>query len=146
MFELRPLHGDVRGLHLRRFQLCLRLRHIGLRRGAAFEAIDRELQGFLEGLDRVVEQPLLRVGAAQLEVIECQLCLNAESGGFQVGGGCLRFLAGGGHTAADAAPQVDLVGYVAGQKKVAACDAPVSPTVTKGLVSNRAQRLRWLRR
>ena len=66
MFELRPLHGDVRCLHLRRFQLRLRLRHIGLRRSAAFEAIDRELQGFLEGLDRVIEEPLLRVGAAQL--------------------------------------------------------------------------------
>ena len=66
MFELRPLHGDVRGLYLRRFQLRLRLRHIGLRRGAAFEAIGRKLQGFLEGLNRVIKQPLLRVGAAQL--------------------------------------------------------------------------------
>ena len=119
MFELRPLHGDIRGLHLRRFQLRLRLRHIGLRRGAAFEAIDRELQGFLEGLDRVIEEPLLCVGAAQLEIIERELCLNAESGGFQVAGGCLRFFAGGSHAAADPSPQVDLVGYVAGQKKVA---------------------------
>ena len=104
---------------MRRFQLCLRLRHIRLRRGATFESTDRELQGFVECLYRVIEQPLLGIGAAQLEIIECQLCLNAESGGLQVAGGRLRFLAGGGHAAADPAPQVDLVGYVPGQKKLA---------------------------
>ena len=77
MLELRPLHGDIRGLHLRRLQLSPRLGHIRLRRNAAFVSTDRELQGFVEGLYRVVKKPLLCIGAAQLEIIERQLRLKA---------------------------------------------------------------------
>src|SRR5438034_8941284 len=120
MLELRPLHGDIGGLHLRRLQLSPCLCHIRLRRSAAFESPGRKLQGFVEGFNRVVEKTLLGIGAAQLEIIEGQLRLKTQPGGLQVGSASLGFLAGRGDASADTAPQVDLVRYIAGQKKLAA--------------------------
>ena len=77
MLECRPLHGDIRGLHLCRLELSLCLGHIRLRRNAAFVSADRELQGFVESLNRVVKKPLLGIGAAQFEIIYRQLRLKA---------------------------------------------------------------------
>ena len=79
----------------------------------------REPQRFGVGLDGVVEQVLLRIRAAQLEVVVRQFGMQAETGGFQVGRGGLRLFARGVHGAAHAAPEIDFVGQVERQHKVA---------------------------
>ena len=70
----------VRGVELR-----LRLRDIGLRRGAALEAVFRELKRVGVGLDRVLQQLLLRIGGAQLEIVVGKFGLNAQRRGGEVG-------------------------------------------------------------
>jgi len=87
------------------FELGLRLGDIGLRRSAAFEAGGSEPQRFGIRFDSVVEQALLRIGGAQLEVVVSQFGMEAETGGFQVRRGGLRFFARGVHGAAYAAPR-----------------------------------------
>ena len=88
-------------------------------RGAALEAIRRQAQGRLEGLHRLVQELLLRVGGPQLEVVDRQLGLQAEPGGLQIGGGGLGLVAGRRHRPPDPAPQVDLVRHVERQEEVA---------------------------
>ena len=64
-----------------------------------------------------VQQLLLRIGAAQLEIVHRQFSMQTESGGLKIGGGSLRLLAGGGDSPADPAPQVNLVGKVEWQRE-----------------------------
>jgi hypothetical protein len=64
------------------------------------------------------QQPLLRIGAPQLEIVYGQLCSQAELDGFDIGGGRLGLLTCGSNRPPDAAPQVQLVGEVEGEEKV----------------------------
>src|SRR5271163_2068105 len=104
MFELRSLHGDIRVLHASGVQLRLRLRDIGLRCYASLEAIERELQVVGIGFYRVVEKLLLRVGAAQFEIVQGEFRLEAELCGLVVGSAGLRFLPRGSDATPYAAP------------------------------------------
>jgi hypothetical protein len=110
MFVLRPHHADVGVLHPRRVELRLRLRHIRHRREAALQAVPGHAQRIGVRLHGVVQQALLRVGAAHFDVVEGQLRVQAEARGFEVGGGGLRLLARRRDRAADLSPQIDFVG------------------------------------
>ncbi len=77
---------DVGGLNLRRPELRTRLSNIGERSGAAVIAVFGKLQGALRGLDRIVEQPALRIGRPQLEVIDRQFRRQGEPRSFEIGG------------------------------------------------------------
>ncbi len=94
---------------LRAIELCLRLGNVGKGRNAFVITIPGELLGLGIGFDGVVEQLNLRVGGAEIEVIEGELCLEAEAGCGEIRGCCLRLFAGSGYAAADAAPEVELV-------------------------------------
>ncbi len=119
VFELRSLHGDIRVLHASRVQLGLRLRNIGLRGHASFEAPERELQVIGIGFYRIVEELFLRVGAAQFEIVQSEFRLEAELCGLVVGSGRLRFLSRGSDAAPHAAPKIDFVGKIKRQHEIA---------------------------
>ena len=54
MFELRPLHADIGGLHPGGIELRLGLGDIGLGGSPALEAVYGELQRIGVGLDRLI--------------------------------------------------------------------------------------------
>ena len=97
-------NADIGCLHPGHVELRLRLRHVGFRRVTARQAILGETQRVGVCFDRVVQQALLGVGAAQFDVIHRQFSMQAEADGLQIGGGCLPFLPRGRDGAPDAAP------------------------------------------
>ncbi len=123
MLVLAALPVQVDGLRARAFQLRARHRHVGLAGHADLIAVLRELQGFFIGGHGGVEQALLLVQHAQLQIGLHQRCLRAQPGRAQVGqaggGAGFRGLDAAAHAApdvqlpADAAGQRILVGYVA---------------------------------
>ncbi len=130
---LRPGHRDVGGLGPRGVELGLGLGDVGLRGRAALVAVRREPQRRLEGVHCLVEELLLRVGRAQLEIVQGQLRLQAQARRLEVGGGRLRLAPGRRHRAPHAAPQVDLVGHVEREQQVAAV-ADVRARAQEGLI------------
>src|SRR5262249_12561764 len=92
---------------------------IGFRRDAALQASSSQLQGVAVSLHGVIEQLLLRVGAAELEVVNRQLGMETEFDRLQVSSARLSLLAGRNDTASDAAPQIDLVGQLQRQSEIA---------------------------
>ncbi len=70
MLELRALDLDIGVLHTRGFELRLRLSHVGLRSGASFKTIGRELKSVGVSFHRVIQELLLCVRAAKFKVIE----------------------------------------------------------------------------
>src|SRR6266852_8947059 len=119
MFELRSLHRDIRILHASGVQLRLRLRDIGLRCYASLEAIERELQVVGIGFYRVVEKLLLRVGAAQFEIVQSEFRLEAELCSLIIGSAGLRFFPRGSDATPYAAPKIQLVGKIKRQHEIA---------------------------
>ena len=108
--EAVPRRLEVDQLRLRRLQLLLRLRDIGLRRDPAREAVLRQGKRLLIRLRGLGKQALFFHRAAQLEVIGREFGLHREDRALQVGGTRLHF---GGATfdrARYAAPQVRLPG------------------------------------
>ena len=114
VFELGAGYGYVGVLHTRGVELCLGLGHVGLGSYAALEAIECELEGVGVGLDGVVEELLLGVGAAEFEIVDGEFGVKAEAGRSVVGGGGLGFFAGSGYAATNAAPKIDFVGEIDG--------------------------------
>ena len=75
---------------IRDSQLGFRLRDFRARGHTTFETVLRQFQRRSVRHHSIVEQFLLRVGAAQLEVIVSQFGVVAEAKGFKVGSGGLR--------------------------------------------------------
>ena len=115
MLELRALHTHVDGLRPRRLQLRLRLGHVHLRGHAALEPYPRQLQRALERGHAGVQQLPLDVERAQLEVVERQLGLQAQTRGLEIG----RARLGAGlarlHAAAYLAPEIRRPRHVDGK-------------------------------
>ncbi len=109
MFEGGALHAYADVLSARGFELRSRLRHFGAGAQAAIEAILRQVERLLISHQRLIQQLLLRVEAAQFEVVDGQFGMQAEANGFQIGGAGLGLFAGGGDGAMNAAPGVQLV-------------------------------------
>ncbi len=105
VFKLRARDGDVGGLDLGVLQLGLGLGEVGLGGDAADEAVVGDADGLLILRDGVVEELLLGVGGAELEVVDGELGLQGEQRGLAVGGGGLGLFAGGVDAAADARPR-----------------------------------------
>ncbi len=118
MFKLRALHGDVRLLDACSLELGLRLGDIGFRRSASIETIDRELQRVGIGFHRIVEQLLLRIRTAQLEVVQGQIGMKAEIHRLKVPGGGLRFLARRRHCPTHPTPEVHFIREIKWQHKI----------------------------
>ncbi len=106
---LRALRAHVGRLGARRLELRLRLIDIGHGRRAALIQALRQLQGLRIVPDRRVEQLLLRVLAAQGEVVGRQLGVQREIEARQIGGARLLARLGRIHGVAYPAPDVDLV-------------------------------------
>ena len=119
MLELGPLHGDVGGLGPRGVELRLGLGDVGPRRRPALEARRGELQRRLERGHRLVQELLLRVHGAELEVVDRQLGVEAEASGLEIGRGGGGLVPGRRHRPADPAPEVDLVREVDGGEQIA---------------------------
>ena len=66
---------------------------VGLGGDAAEVAVVGDADGFCVLRDGVVEELLLGVGGAELEVVDGELGLQGEQGGLAVGGGGLRLFA-----------------------------------------------------
>ncbi len=69
MFVLGAHHADVGVLHARGIQLRFRLYHVGLRRGAPVQQVRGEFHHIGVLIHGRVQQLLLRIGAAQLEIV-----------------------------------------------------------------------------
>src|ERR1700723_2331367 len=110
MLVLSPLDSDVGVLHARRVELCFCLGYVRRGSSATIEPTLSQLQRVLIGLDGVIEQPLLRVGAAQVEVVDREFGLQAKLGGLEIGSAGLSILRGRRNLSVDAAPEIDLVG------------------------------------
>src|SRR5215469_5738770 len=104
MLELRPLHGNIRGLHHSGLQLCSGLSDIGFWSGTSFKSIYGELEGILVSLHRVVQKLLLCVSAAQLEIVEGELGVKAQTDRFEVSGCRLSLLTRSGNSPAHPSP------------------------------------------
>lgn len=79
MFELLARDHRVGGFRFRLGELRLRLRHVHLGSDSLVVPVLGEFQRFLVSLHGGVEQLLLRIQAAQLEIIERQSRLQAEA-------------------------------------------------------------------
>ncbi len=101
--------SDIAGLNAGGLKLRLGLIDVGLAGDAALEAVGGDAEGLFVVLDGVVEQLLLRVGGAGFEVVDSQLACRLSFAVWRSAAGCLRFLARGADSAADAAPEIDLV-------------------------------------
>jgi len=84
MFELRPFDGNIRILDHRSFELCSSLRNIEFWSGTAFKSVQRQLQGILVSLYRIVQELLLGVSAAQLKIVECKFGVKTKADSFEV--------------------------------------------------------------
>ena len=109
MFVLRAADGDVGCLHLGVLKLGLGLGDVGLYGDAAGIAVLGDAYGFGVLCDGIVEELLLSVGSAELEVVHRDFSLEREQGALAVGGGGLRLFARRGDAAMDSSPEVDLV-------------------------------------
>src|SRR6266705_2630551 len=69
VLQLSALHAGIDRLRQRAFQLRLGLHHVHLRCDARRIAIARQLERLAEGRDGIVEQLLLRVEDAQMEIV-----------------------------------------------------------------------------
>ena len=108
MLELSALDAHVDRLGLGGLELRLGLHDVGLGGDSIREPILRQAEKLLEVGDRLVQQLLLGVEGAQLEVVLGQLRLEAQARRFHVtrarlGAGPVRL-----HRAADSSPDVQL--------------------------------------
>lgn len=59
------------------------------------------------------------VGTAQFEIVDGEFGVEAEAGSGVIGGGGLRFFAGGCDRTANASPEIDFVGEIEGEDEIA---------------------------
>ena len=100
VLELGPRDAEVGRLGARRLELRLGLRHVDPRHDSLPVAIGRELKRLLVVGDVRLEKPSLSVDPPELEVVERQLGVQAQTDGFEVG----RARLGGRHASFDVSP------------------------------------------
>ncbi len=118
MFEGGAVNLDIDGLRPGGFKRGLRLRKIDGGRDAGFEAAVGEVDGFLIRDDGGIEKLLFSVEAAKLKIVHGELGVKAEIHIGEIAGAGLRFGARGFDGLADAAPEVELVGEIEGQREI----------------------------
>ena len=109
MLELRAGDAKVGRLAARRVELRARLGHVAARRDPLVVPIDGQLQRPLVRRHGRIEEGLLGVEAAQLEVVHRELRPHAQGDGLEIRRGRLRDRAARLDVAADAAPHVRLI-------------------------------------
>ena len=150
MVELRALHAHVDQLRLGAFQLRGRLCHVGFRDDAGIVLIGHERERALVARDGCLEQALLRVGDAQLEIILGERGLHGQAQRGEIGGASLDVGLARFHGAADLAPDVDfparaqaraeLIGRAGGTTRRAACRCAARTAATLARPARRAAR------
>ena len=78
MFQLRPLHAEIDSLGLGRLQLCIRLGDVDPTGDTGLIAVPGNLQRALVAGDGLIEQSLLGIIDAQLEIALHQRRLGGE--------------------------------------------------------------------
>ncbi|MNF85843.1 hypothetical protein D3C84_682540 [compost metagenome] len=106
VLELRALPDQVDHVRFGALELGLGLGHGVLARYAGAVLVLGHLQGALISLDRVLEQALLAIDHAQLQVILHQLRLLAQAHGRQIGKACLSIRGVGFQATAQLAPHI----------------------------------------
>jgi hypothetical protein len=124
MLKLCASHFYVNVLCSRLVQLGLCLGHIPIGCDAPMKSSYRQLEKALILLDGVVEQLLLRVLSAQLEVVHGELGAQTEIHIGKVCGGGLRVFARLLYGAADAAPKIGFPRRLPGNGDVGVTTAP----------------------
>ncbi len=107
MLELCALHAGIDRLGQRAFQLRLGLHHVHFRCDARRIAIARQLERLAEGGDGIVEELLLRVEDAQLEIVGGKLGLRREACRREIRRARLGARRARFERAPQAAPQID---------------------------------------
>src|SRR5580692_5191848 len=115
MFVLSAKNAEVGVLGLRRLELSLGLGDGLVGVDAGFVKRLGETQGFLVGDDRVVQQFLKSVLAANVEIIDGDFGFNHQASVFQVGGTRLRRVCICAHVISNAAEEVGCPSGVEGQ-------------------------------
>ena len=109
MLKLPPPQDDIAGLHSGCLKLCLRLVYIGFGSDTALEAVGSDAVRLLVILHGVVQQLLLGVCGAGLEVVDGEFSLKAEENCLAVACACLGLFASGANAATNASPDINLV-------------------------------------
>src|ERR1700735_4254924 len=105
MLVLRALDSNIGRQYLGSLKLRLRLRDIRFRRRPALEAILRQPQRFGISFHGIVQKSFLSVGAPDLEVVDSNFGVEAQTSRLQVSCACLGLLLGGCYAATNTPPQ-----------------------------------------
>src|SRR5437870_5140134 len=109
MLVFRALYSNVSLLNAGGIKLSLCLGDIRFGCCSTLKAIDGELQRIGIGLHRIVQQLLLGICAAQLEIIECEFCMQAEGHSFEIASRGLRLLTCRSNRPTHTPPKIDLI-------------------------------------
>ena len=104
MLILRPQIGHVHGLRAGGLQLRTRFGHFRPVGRAAFVAVLGEFERLLIGCNRVFQNALFFIQAAQIEIVEGQFGMQAQTRIFHVGGRGLGVLHGGSDLGCECGP------------------------------------------
>ncbi len=119
VLELCTLQGDIASLYAGCLKLRPRLIDVRFWSHTAFKAIVGDAVSLFVGLHGIVQQLLLGVGGASLEVIEGKLCLQAQQDGLPVACACLRLFPRCAYRTPNSSPDVDLIVHVDRELNVA---------------------------
>src|SRR6202035_3932521 len=112
VLELRTLQGDIARLDFGCLELRLRLVYVRLRGDPTFKAVVRDAVGLFVVLHGIVQQLLLGVRAAGLEVVEGEFGLQTKQDGLAITCARLRLFSRSTYGSTNAAPDVDLIVHV----------------------------------
>ncbi len=93
MLEVGPRHAHTDILRPGSLQLRARLRHLRLRAESSIEAVLRQVERFLVRDQCLIQKLLLRIGAAQLEIVDGQFGVQAQANGLHIARAGLGFFA-----------------------------------------------------
>ena len=112
MLILRARNAYILILRAGGFQLGAGLLYIQLRIQTGMEQLQGQLQRFFIRDNGLVEDGLLGIQTAHLEIVERQLCLQNQLNVHDVSGAGLRVLAGCAHGTSHATPDVGLPSHI----------------------------------
>ena len=118
MFILCPLNRDVCGLNTCGIQLRLSLRNVRFGCCATLKAVLRQIQCLTVSIYGVTEEPLLRVRAPDLEIVNRDFSVETQTCGFKIRRARLRFFSRSRHSAAHASPKIDLIGKIKRKREI----------------------------
>src|ERR1700733_1654043 len=120
MLVLRALNSNIGRQHLSSLKLRLRLSDVRFWRCPAFEAILCQPIRFGIRFHGIVQESLLGVCAPNLEIVDRNLGMEAQTSCLQISCACLSLLLGSGYAAANAPPQVDLIRQIERKNEISA--------------------------